>query len=125
MSISESIKNQLGIKLTVKEFYKNCKVKKVNWWLSYCHSYPDFYWARLRTFSNGRVNVLFQDEDKTYGFDNERFAGYFISEDEFIEHNENFDEEDREFIETPKNFVISLPNWADRETKTFKYIGKY
>jgi hypothetical protein len=94
MSILESIKNQFKLKPTAKEFYNNCQVEKVNWWLSYCHNYPDFFWARLRLFSSGKADVMFQDENIIYGFDNEEFAGYFISEDEFIEFNENFDEEE-------------------------------
>ncbi len=125
MSILELIKNQFKIKPTAKEFYNNSEVKKINWWLSYCHEYPEFYWARLRTFFNGKADVLFEDEYIIYGFDNNEFAGYFISEDEFIEFDENFDEEDKKFIVVPKDFIIELPDWAEREVEDFKYIGKY
>ena len=124
MSILESIKNQFKIKLGAKEFYNNCEVEKVNWWLSYCHNYPEFYWARLRTFSNGKADVLFQDENKAYGFDNEEYAGYFISEDEFSPF-ENINEDDRNDLEIPKEYVIEIPIWESKEVENFEYIGKY
>lgn len=124
MSILDSIKNQLGLKPTAKEFYQNCEVIKVQWWLSWVNEYPDLYWARLRTFSNGKADVLFQDESNSYGFDNEEFAGYFISEDEFIRF-ENIDEEDKNDLEIPKEVLIETPDWRDKEVKNFEYIGTY
>lgn len=124
MSILDPIKNQLGLKPTAKEFYQNCEVIKIQWWLSWCHEYPDLYWARLRTFSSGKADVLFQDESKSYGFDNEEFAGNFIAEDEFSKF-ENIDEDDKKELEIPKKVLIETPDWKDKEVKNFEYIGTY
>lgn len=124
MSILDSIKNQLGLKPTAKEFYQNCEVLKVQWWLSWCNEYPDLYWARLRTFSNGKTDVLFQDENKSYGFESEEFAGYFISEDEFSPF-ENLDNEDRKDLEIPNDVLIKTPDWENKEVENFEYLGTY
>lgn len=75
--------------------------------------YPNLYWARLRKFSNGKVDVLFQDENKSYGFESEEYAGYFLSEDEFITF-ENMDEEDRNDLQIPQNVLIETPNWGNK-----------
>ena len=90
------------------EFYRECEIEKVEWWLSWCHDYPNLFWSRLRKFSNGKADVLFQDEDKTYGFDNEEYAVFFISEDEFS-NIENIDEDDRNDLEIPKGTLIETP----------------
>ena len=123
MSIFNSSKNQLGINLTAREFYLDNKIEKVEWWLSWCHEYPDLFWARLRRFSNGKADILFQDENKAYGFENEEYAGYFISQDEFSKL-ENIDEDDRKDLEIPQDIVIEMPDWENREVKDFEYIGK-
>ena len=124
MSILDSIKNQLRIKPTAKEFYFNCKIEQIEWWLSWCHEYPNLYWARLRKFSSGKADVLFQDENKTYGFENAEFAGYFISEDEFSIF-EDIDDNDRKDLEIPKDILIKMPEWDNTEAQNFEYIGKY
>jgi len=124
MSILNSIKNQFGMKPTSDDFYRECKIQKVEWWLSWCHEYPDLYWARLRKFSNGKADVLFQDENKVYGFESEESAGNFISQDEFSKF-ENINEEDRHDLNIPRNFSIKIPDWKNREVKNFEYIGKY
>ena len=74
--------------------------------------------------ADGKADVLFQDELKSYGFENEEFAGYFISEDEFSPF-ENMDEDDRNDLEIPKDVVIKPPDWEDKEVNAFKYIGTY
>lgn len=125
MSILDSIKNQLGMKPTANEFYRDSKVEKVEWRLSSCHEYPDLYWARLRRFSNDKADVLFQDDDKIYGFDSAEFAGYYISEDEFSPFDESFEAEDRNFIEIPKETEIQKPDWENKKVNNFEYIGKY
>jgi hypothetical protein len=124
MSILDSIKNQLGIQPIANVFYLDCRIEKVEWWLSWCHEYPNLFWARLRIFSNGKADVLFQDENKTYGFENEEFAGYFISQDEFSKF-ENIDEEDRNGLEIPEDALIEIPDWENKEVENFEYIGKY
>ena len=120
-----SIKNQLKSQPTSEGFYCDSKVEKVDWWLSWCHQYPNLYWTRLRKLSNGKADVLFQDENKIYGFETAEFAGHFISEDEFSRFDESFDEEDKDFIEIPKEIQIQKPIWENKEVNDFEYIGKY
>jgi len=105
-------------------FYKGGQVAKLDWWFSWCHEYPDLYFARLRTFSNGKADVLFQDENIAYGFDNEDSAGHFISEDEFS-RLACIDENDKKFIKVPNDVIIEPPSWGSKEAFEFKYIGKY
>lgn len=124
MSLFNSIKNIFGTWSISSWFYQNSKVEKVEWWLAWCNYYPDLFWARLRVFSNGRADVLFQDGDKTYGFDKKEYAEYFLSEDEFFLF-QNLDKEDKKFLEIPPDFSLELPNWTDKEVKEFRYIGNY
>jgi hypothetical protein len=122
MSILYSFKKQPVIKVTAEEFYQDFDVVKIQWWLADCSYYPDLYWARLRIFSNGKADVLFENEEVMYGFENEEFAGYFIAEDEFSKF-ENIDEDDRNDLEIPKDAVIESPNWENKEVNNFEYIG--
>jgi hypothetical protein len=124
MPILNSIKASLRFKSPVEWFYQNAEIVKVEWWLSWCHEYPDLFWARLRIFSDGKADVLFQDGNKLFGFDNEEYAGYFVSEDEFGKF-ENLDEEDKTFLKIPKDTNIQTPIWKNNEVKNFIYIGKY
>jgi hypothetical protein len=106
------------------DFYRNVQVINVEWWLSWCHEYPDLFWARLRVFSDGKADVSFQDENKNYGFNSEEFAGRFLNEDEFSLF-ENMDEEDMKDLETPLDVEIEKPNWAEKSFEEFIYIGDY
>lgn len=106
------------------EFYSNNKVEKSEWWLAWGSEYPDLYWARLRLFSNGMADVLFQDEVKTYGFENSEVGGYFISEDEFSKF-ENMDEVFKDELKIPNEIIVKTPDWGDKEVNNFVYIGKY
>lgn len=124
MSLLNSIKNFVFESPEKKEFYQNNKVEKIEWWISWCHEYPNLFWTRLRVFSNGKADVLFQDENKTYGFENEEYAGYFISGDEFMRFH-NLDDEDKKDLEIPLNISIEAPNWENKEVENFEYIGKY
>jgi hypothetical protein len=105
-------------------FYRDVQVEKVEWWYSWCHNWPDLYFARLRTFSNGKADVLFENEKKSYGFDSEESAGDFIAGDEFSRLN-CLDEEDRAFLEIPIDAVVAAPAWSDAEVSNFEYLGKY
>jgi len=124
MEFLNKIKSYLGIESNPNEFYQNCKIEKVEWWLAWCSFYPELYWARLRTFSNGKADLLFQAENKAYGFENKEYAEYFLSEDEFTSF-ENLDDEDKKDLEIPSNVFIEIPNWANKEVGNFEYIGKY
>ncbi len=105
-------------------FYKDSEVVEVEWWLSWCHEYPDLFWARLRVFANARADVAFQGESKTFGFNDKEFAHHFVSEDEFSLF-ENVNEEDKKDLEIPPDVVIELPTWAEKNCKEFEYIGDY
>ncbi len=124
MSVLDSLKNKLGFKSEFVEFYQDQTVSEVKWWLADGLLYPKLHWARLRVFSNGKADVLFEDEDKSYGFENEEFAGYFLSADEFIDFD-SLDDEDRNFLEIPPEIKINVPDWAGKEVEKFEYIGKY
>ena len=124
MSILDSIASSVRFKSPIEWFYQNAKIVEVQWWLSWCHLYPNLFWARLRVFSDGKADVLFQNENKLFGFDNEESAGNFISEDEFKDLK-SLDEEDRKFLEIPKDTEVQTPIWENKEVKYFKYIGKY
>lgn len=132
MSFIAWIKNRFRNSLSKEDFhkiskdcfYENNKVEKVEWWLAWCNLYPNLYWARLRIFTDGKVDVLFQDEDKSYGFDNKDSASNFLCEDEFTSFRD-FDEEDREFLEIPLDVFIQTPNWINKEVNFFEYIGNY
>ena len=106
------------------KFYQNAEVVDVDWGYSWCHEYPDLYFARLRTFSNGKADVLFQDETKSYGFDTRTYAANFISEDEFSRFV-NIDEEDRHDLGIPIDTTVTAPDWEAKEAIDFEYIGEY
>lgn len=110
--------------MTNEDFYQNAQVIKVEWWLSWCHEYPDLFWGRLRVFSNGKADVVFQDEDKTYGFINKESAQSFLGEDEFSAI-ENIDDDDKRDLEIPFDFKIETPNWAEKNFENFIFIGEY
>lgn len=106
------------------KFYQNAEIVSIVWWYSWCHEYPDLYFARLRTFSNGKADVLFQDETKAYGFDSQAYAANFISEDEFSRFV-NIDDEDRRDLGIPIDTPVTTPRWEAKEVTNFEYIGKY
>jgi hypothetical protein len=47
---------------------------------------------RLRVFSDGSADAAF-DESKVYGFDDRKYAGYFLGEDEYMPLN-SMDQQD-------------------------------
>ncbi len=123
MSIFNLIKTYFESEPTIYTPYKDQEVIEIKWWF---HDYADsiFYWARLRVFSNGQTDVLFENEDKLYGFENEEFAGYFLSEDEYMSFDK-LDKEDLIDLEVPKGTILELPKWENKKAKYFEYIGKY
>jgi hypothetical protein len=103
-------------------FYKNKIVVKIEWWLSECHEYPNLYWARLRVFSDGSADSAFE-ESKVYGFDDRKFASYFLSEDEYIPFD-RMDKQDEADIGAKKSDLLS-PFWGDSVEVEFEYLGTY
>lgn len=110
--------------MTAAEFYQDLKIVEIEWWYACYLKYPDLFWARLRKFSNGKADVLFQGEDKSYGFENDEFAGYFLSEDEFSTF-EDIDEDQKNDLKIPTGVLIKTPDWGNKEVKNFEYIGTY
>ena len=105
-----------------RSFYEGKTLAKVEWWLSYCSEYPDLAWARLRVFSDGSADAAF-DESKVYGFDDRRYAGYFLGEDEHMPLD-SMDEQDESDIGAKKS-DISPPAWKDDADAEFEYLGTY
>lgn len=124
MSLLDSIKSALKFNSPVEWFYENAEVVKIEWWLSWCHLYPNLFWARLRVFADGKADVLFQDSNKLFGFDNEESASNFVSVEE-LSNFEDFDEEERKFLEIPDDTEIQTPIWENNEARNYIYIGKY
>jgi hypothetical protein len=105
-----------------RKFYEGKILAKVEWWISYCSEYPDLAWARLRVFLDGSADAAF-DESKVYGFDEEKYAGYFLGEDEYMPLD-SMNEQDEADIGVKKSDV-SLPVWADDVRAEFEYLGTY
>lgn len=103
-------------------FYEGKTLAKVEWWLSYCSEYPDLAWARLRVFSDGSADAAF-NESKVYGFDDRKYAGYFLGEDEYMPFD-SMDEQDEEDIGVKKS-DIALPTWKEDASVEFEYLGTY
>jgi len=104
-----------------RSFYEGKTVTRVEWWISYACEFPDLYWGRLRVFSDGTADAAFE-ESTVYGFDDERFAGFFLGEDEYT-RLEGIDEEDANNIGI-NPCEVSPPAWRT-EDFLFKYLGTY
>ncbi len=104
-----------------RSFYEGKTLAQVEWWLSYCSEYPDLAWARLRVFSDGSADATFE-ESKVYGFATREYAGYFLSEDEYIPLV-SMDAQDEAGIGA-KKADISPPSWDDVRAE-FEYLGTY
>ncbi len=105
-----------------RSFYEGKTLAEVEWWLSYCSEYPDLSWARLRTFSDGTADAAF-DESKVYGFDERKYAGYFLREDEYMPLI-SMDEQDEAGLGV-KKAEVSPPTWKNDATAEFEYLGTY
>lgn len=110
--------------ISSSQFYRDNKVVKVEWWLSWCHEWPELFWGRIRYFSDGKADVLFQDETKLFGFDDLDSARNYVSEDEFS-NLEHMGVESLRDLLIPEDIVIETPNWERKQEFAFEYIGKY
>jgi hypothetical protein len=102
-------------------FYEGKMVTEVEWWISYVCKSPELYWGRLRVFSDGTADAAF-DEETVYGFDDRRFAGYFLAEDEYTPF-EALDGDDEVSIGASRS-QLSPPMWKEQPSR-FKYLGTY
>jgi hypothetical protein len=103
------------------EFYAGKTVTEVEWWIAYACHYPELYWGRLRVFSDGTADAA-SDEANVYGFDDRKFAGYFLGEDEYTPFA-TLSPEDEQLIGA-KASQMSPPTWNDTATH-FEYLGTY
>ena len=107
--------------IDAKTFYADKTIAKVEWWISSCCKFPELYWGRLRVFSDGTADAAF-DEADVYGFDDPKYAGYFLAEDEFIRFA-RMDAQDEENIGA-KAAELTPPTWSDT-TAQFHYLATY
>jgi hypothetical protein len=104
-----------------KAFYSGKMLSEVEWWISSCCEFPELYWGRLRVFSDGTADAAFDEED-VYGFDDRKYAGYFLSEDEYIRFS-RLDAEDEAKLGA-KASELTPPTWSDTP-KRFHYLATY
>lgn len=83
-------------------------------------------------FSDGSADAVFAEskgdeaafaESIVRGFDREDYAGFYLSEDEYMRFD-SMDEEDEAQMEVKKS-EISLPTWQGDESAAFEYLGTY
>jgi hypothetical protein len=108
-------------RIDAKAFYAGKTISEVEWWISSCCEFPELYWGRLRVFSDGTADAAF-DESSVYGFDDRKYAGYFLGEDEYVPFA-TLDADDEKQLGA-KQSEISPPPWRDKATE-FKYLGTY
>lgn len=119
--------------MTKAEFYRGRTVAIKQWWLHDCDLPDRLQWARLRVFDDGRADACFDPTERLYGFDCERYAGYFLSEDEYIrfDHIEDEDIRLRSINAEDELKYYSLlrsaqpPNWETSSDQSFEYLGTY
>src|SRR5262245_35465149 len=97
--------------MTKAEFYRGKQVASTEWWLHDC-DLPGFTWARLRVFADGMADACWEDGGTLYGFDEARFAGYFLSEDEYRRIADMDAEDEREY--GIRFTEVSPPTWLDQ-----------
>jgi hypothetical protein len=108
--------------VTKADFYRGKTVAAVEWWVCSC-SLPQLAWARLRVFSDGSADVCWSEGTKLYGFDERRFASYYLSEDEYTSFT-GWDVEDEQLYGI-RAADIQVPSWIDQPEQEFKYFGTY
>ena len=120
MKLLSLIRKQFGI-VDKHSFYEGKTLVEAEWWISYCCTFPDLYWGRLRVFSDGSADASW-DETTTYGFDARNYAASFLAEDEYTRFA-TLDADDEEQIGA-KASEMSPPTWKNDPPK-FEYLGTY
>jgi hypothetical protein len=109
-------------RISKADFYRGKVVAKVLWYLHDPDLPAKLNWARLRVFSDGSADSTFAD-GPLYGFDNEAYAGYILTEDEYVCFSTFDDEDERDTgIRTAD---IVPPDWSDAPDRPFEYLGIY
>jgi hypothetical protein len=109
--------------LTKSEFYRGKTVQKVLWYLHDCDLPEKLSWGRLRVFDDGSADATFSIDGPAYGFVEECYASYILTEDECVCFSE-FDDEDDAFHSTDRH-RIAIPAWVDPADKPFEFLGTY
>lgn len=104
------------------DFYCDKTVPTVECWLHSC-DLPELTWARLRVFNDGTADSCFCESCKLLGFENQDYAGYILSEDEYICFKDMDEEDEREYGIQIK--AITPPVWHDYSEQKFEYLGTY
>ena len=108
--------------MTKNDFYRDKRVRETEWWLHSC-DLPTLQWARLRVFNDGTADSCFGPHEILFGFDNRDYAGYFLSEDEYIRLNAMDHEDETEYDVVLA--TIAAPEWPELDDQDFKYLGTY
>jgi hypothetical protein len=107
--------------MDAKTFYAGKTVSEVEWWISSCCQFPELYWGRLRVFSDGTADAAFDEED-VYGFDDRKYAGYFLAEEEYTRLH-TLDAQDEQNIGV-KSSELTPPTWSGTPER-FHYLATY
>lgn len=105
------------------DFYFGKKVARVLWYLHDPDLPVKLKWARLRVFADGSADSTFSPAGPLYGFDDESYASYILTEDEYVCFSK-FDEED-EAEAGIRVADVKPPTWNDTADTPFKYLGIY
>lgn len=105
------------------DFYLGKKVARVLWYLHDPDLPTKLNWARLRVFADGSADSTFSPAGPLYGFDDETYASYILTEDEY-RCISTFDEED-EAEAGIRVADVEPPDWNDAPDKPFEYLGIY
>ena len=104
------------------DFYRGKHVVETEWWLHSC-DLPTLQWARLRVFNDGTADSCFGPTETLFGFNNRDYAGYILSEDEYIRFNDMDREDESEYDLVLA--AIAAPNWLEACEQDFKFLGTY
>ena len=108
---------------TKSEFYAGKTIQKVRWYLNDGDLPERLVWARLRVFDDGSADATFSTDGPSYGFVGENYAGFILTEDEYVCFSD-FDDED-DILHGTERLRIVVPVWVDPPDKPFEYLGTY
>ena len=103
-------------------FYSEKTLARTECWLDEC-AFPEAVWARLRIFSDGSADACWVQGEKLYGFDSAEYAGYFLSEDEYVRLEGLAAEDERQHQMRISD--LRPPDWLDSADQPFEYLGTY
>ncbi|HVJ16425.1 MAG TPA: hypothetical protein VM686_13380 [Polyangiaceae bacterium] len=108
---------------TKSQFYQGKTVVSVFWYLHDCDLPEKLTWARLRVFDDGSADSTFSADSTAFGFVEECYASYILTEDEYVCFS-TFDDENDVRHGTSRH-EITPPDWIDGPDKPFEFLGTY